>query len=493
MSKQRIVVVGGGLAGLSTGCYALENGWDVTIVEHNEALGGVCTAWRREPYLIDGCIHWLTGGPFAQIYEELRIVPPVQLHVLREFVTVRDPRAGWSVTVGRDLEKLRADLRALAPQDTAEIDRIVDGAHHLSDLSPGVDRPPELASWRDQLGRLWEMRHELGVLAHFRGSVNEFTSTRLVDQRLRTFLGNLVPADAPMLFALMILGYMERGWLSRPVGGTAAFRDAIVRRFADLGGTARLGATVEEIVVHDDRATGVRLRDGTILEADLVVSTASMPETLQQLLGGRYSGSDERHRLDTWKMFDPIVLLSYGVELPLRDVPSTIVAASSPPFSIGGHRNDYLYVRVYNDDPAFAPEGHCVVQLMATTDYEWWATRADGYAAAKDDLARRGLELLEPHVPGISAAVRMVDVATPLTYWRAARSWRGAFEGWQPTTQTFFGHVPKTLPGLAGLYMAGQWVEPGGGVPTALMSGRQLVQILCAQSGRAFVARRTAD
>jgi phytoene desaturase len=492
MSKQHIVVVGGGLAGLSTGCYALENGWDVTIVEHNEALGGVCTAWRRGPYLIDGCIHWLTGGPFAQIYDELRIVPPVEVHALREFMTLRDPRAGWSVTVGRDLETLRADLRALAPEDAAEIDRLVDGARHVADLSPGVDRPPELASWRDQLHRLWDMRHELAVLAHFRGSVEEFTASRLQNERLRRFLRNLVPPDAPMLFALMILGYMERGWLSRPLGGTAAFRDAIVQRYAALGGAVRLGATVEEIVVQGDRATGVRLRDGSILAAELVVSTASMPETVQ-LLGGRYVGSDERHRLDTWKMFDPIVLISYGVELPLRDVPSSLVALSSPPFTIGSHRNDYLYVRVYNDDPAFAPAGHCVVQLMATTDYDWWATRGEEYAAAKDDVARRGLELLEPHLPGISAAVRMIDVATPLTYWRATRSWRGAFEGWKPTTETFFGHVPKSLPGLSGFYMAGQWVEPGGGVPTALMSGRQLVQILCAQTGRTFIPRRTAD
>jgi phytoene dehydrogenase-like protein len=64
MSASRLLIVGGGLAGLSAGCYARTSGFDVTIVEHNLALGGVCTAWRRGPYLIDGCIHWLTGGPF---------------------------------------------------------------------------------------------------------------------------------------------------------------------------------------------------------------------------------------------------------------------------------------------------------------------------------------------------------------------------------------------------------------------------------------------
>ena len=67
MSDVKLVIIGGGLAGLSAGCYARASGFDVTIVEHNLALGGVCTAWHRGPYLVDGCIHWLAGGPFLRL------------------------------------------------------------------------------------------------------------------------------------------------------------------------------------------------------------------------------------------------------------------------------------------------------------------------------------------------------------------------------------------------------------------------------------------
>jgi phytoene dehydrogenase-like protein len=79
----------------------------------------------------------------------------------------------------------------------------------------------------------------------------------------------------------------------------------------------------------------------------------------------------------------------------------------------------------------------------------------------------------------------MTDIATPLTFWRSARSWRGAFEGWLPSSDAFK-HVSKQLPGLDGFYMAGQWVEPGGGVPMAVMSGRQVVELVCAALGRPF-------
>jgi phytoene dehydrogenase-like protein len=84
----------------------------------------------------------------------------------------------------------------------------------------------------------------------------------------------------------------------------------------------------------------------------------------------------------------------------------------------------------------------------------------------------------------------MVDLATPLTFWRSARAWRGAFEGWLPSSA--FTHVPKQLPGLDGFYMAGQWVEPGGGVPMAIMSGRHVIEILCSRLRRPFVIEPSA-
>src|SRR4051812_10162635 len=77
MSERHVLIIGGGLSGLSTGCYARASGFRTTIVEHSLALGGVCTAWSRGPYTIDGCIQWLTGGAFDRIYDELAILPRV--------------------------------------------------------------------------------------------------------------------------------------------------------------------------------------------------------------------------------------------------------------------------------------------------------------------------------------------------------------------------------------------------------------------------------
>lgn len=295
-----------------------------------------------------------------------------------------------------------------------------------------------------------------------------------------------------MLFLLLTFGYLSKGWLSRPDGGTARFRDALVDRYRSLGGETRLHSTVDEIVVKDDRARGVVLSDGTLLQADHVISTASAPESVLRLLGGRYGADELRQRLASWKLFDPIVLVSFGVADDLAGVPPTLLLDGIEPLRVGQYSNTHLLVRIFNDDPSLAPPGHTVVQVMLNTDYDYWATRGSAYNAEKDALAKLVQQRLEQQLPALRGAVRVVDVATPLTFWGMARSWRGAYEGWMPSANALFGHVPKRLPGLAAFYLAGQWVEPGGGVPMALMSGRQVIQLLCDETERGFQTRVTA-
>src|SRR5512142_2200930 len=76
MSEKSIIIIGGGIAGLSAGCYGRMNGLRTRIFEmHKKKPGGLCTAWKRQGYTVDGCIHWLVGsGPqsgFHKIWRDL--------------------------------------------------------------------------------------------------------------------------------------------------------------------------------------------------------------------------------------------------------------------------------------------------------------------------------------------------------------------------------------------------------------------------------------
>ncbi len=102
MSK-KVIIVGGGISGLSAGCYAAMSGYDVEIHEANNQPGGLCTAWKRNGYTLDGRIHWLTGsGPgagFYRIWEELGAVQgrPMYDHEVLSRYVARDGRRGWRI------------------------------------------------------------------------------------------------------------------------------------------------------------------------------------------------------------------------------------------------------------------------------------------------------------------------------------------------------------------------------------------------------------
>jgi phytoene desaturase len=225
------------------------------------------------------------------------------------------------------------------------------------------------------------------------------------------------------------------------------------------------------------------------VRADVVVSTASTRETMLRLLGGRYLDGATRRRLERWPTFEPLVLFSAGVSMPLAGEPAALVLRQPEPLLVGGLPRDNLYLRIFGEDPAFAPPGHAVIQAHVTTDYRYWANLGDHYAGEKEETALALLGRIERRFPGLRARVEMVDLATPLTFWRWARAPGGAYEGWLPTARSLRSHLPRWVPGVAGLYLAGQWVEPGGGVPAVLASGRQLIQILAEQAGRRFHVR----
>jgi len=76
-----------------------------------------------------------------------------------------------------------------------------------------------------------------------------------------------------------------------------------------------------------------------------------------------------------------------------------------------------------------------------------------------------------------------------VTFERFTGNWQGSFEGWLITPQnsdTMMKPMSQTLPGLQNFYMCGQWVEPGGGRPTGVMSARRLLKALCKEEGKKF-------
>ena len=493
MTEKSVIIIGGGLAGLSTGIYGQMNGYRTQIFEHHKVPGGVCTAWKRQGYTIDGCIHWLMGFKpeswFNQIYREVGALEGTPLRVMKHYARLIDEASGQSLDLTGDLDRLADDMNSLAPEDGPVIDELVNGARSLQGFDLKMDKPRELMGPLERLKQMWSTRRLVRCFARYNMSVAEFAG-RMRNPFLRSAVTNFFVPEMPTAFLFMILGQLEAGELARVEGGSLDFSLRVAKRYQDLGGEVTYGTTVEEILVEGDSAVGVRLADGSEHRADIVVSAADGYSTIFKMLGGRYVDQKIGDRYANWPMFPPILIISFGVARQFPDEPSSNILRLRSPITTGDREAEGFWFRIFNYDSTLAPPGKTVVQVTIATDFDWWYDLQENdhprYDAEKERVAAGVLAHLEAYLPGISSQVEMTDVATPYTFWRYTRNYRGAFEGWLMTPETMRTRVDKTLPGLKNFYMAGQWVEPGGGIPPALYSGRNLVQILCHQDGKQF-------
>ena len=104
-------------------------------------------------------------------------------------------------------------------------------------------------------------------------------------------------------------------------------------------------------------------------------------------------------------------------------------------------------------------------------------------------MAEAVIDAIEKRIPGIRAAIEVVDVSTPASIARYTGNWKGSMEGWLPTPKTGFRPMSRTLPGLSKFVMIGQWVSPGGGLPSGLMTARPAVKAICKADHVSFTPR----
>ena len=171
MRDRSIAIIGAGVAGLATGCYAQMNGYRTHIFEMHGLPGGVCTSWRRDGYVFDGCLQWLMGSrqgsPINRIWQELGALAGREVVDHDEFLRI-EGRDGRTLVVYTDADRLERHLRELAPADAAIQPHVVRGhppvrgARSRRWLGP---RTPGAANWLATGARLLPVVADHGGMA----------------------------------------------------------------------------------------------------------------------------------------------------------------------------------------------------------------------------------------------------------------------------------------------------------------------------------------
>ena len=485
----RIVVIGSGFGGLAAAIRLQARGHDVTLVEKRDKPGGRAYVYEQDGFTFDGgptilTAPWMIHDLFTVCGR--RSEDYVTLVPLETFYNIRFEDGSVFRYTG-DRQQLIEQIRAFNPADVAGYKRYAREAGKIMDAGLAlIDEPFTHA------GAMVRVAPDLVRLQAYR-SVASFVGRYIKDERLRQVFsfhplligGN--PYEASAIYTL-IHPLEQKGGIWFAMGGTGALVRGLARVFQDIGGKLLLDMEVSEIVVDEQRrvAAGVRLPDGDVLPADIVVSNADVAYTYLNLVKPvyrrkntdgavkrkRYSmslfviyfGTDRRYE----QMAHHEILMGPRYKALLDDIFVKKRLASD--FSLYLHRPTAT-------DPSLAPAGcDCWYVLSPVPHLAGdinWETAARPYR----DAIIRYLE--ERYLPDLSRHIITERVIDPRHFRDTLNSYLGSAFSVEPVlTQSAWFRPHNRSEDIPNLYLVGAGTHPGAGVPGVMSSGKIVAEMI---------------
>lgn len=489
------IVIGAGLGGLSCAAAFARKGFRTLVLEQHDKPGGYATAFRRPGgFLFDVSLHSTTVGErhgvrnliggFPEITGVEFVAHPSLYRVIFPTHDLRVPQ--------RDLPGYAAELARLFPQERAGIAALID------DMKGFAADAGKLRSAQGKVD-LSRLAQDYPHFARHGGSTwGEMADARLRDPKLKAIVSALwvyygLPPSrlSAFYYALPTLGYLADGGYY-PKGRSQSISDALAGFIQARGGRVLLRTRVRRILLREGSACGVQTDAGQQHLGRAIISNASAWDTIHHLLEDGPALAPYKARLRRFRASLSCFQVFLGLN---RDLVRETSVPDSEIFLETGYDPDAAYqaflraevdkcgiaVTLYDNlYEGYSPKGKNTLNLLALQGFEPWEKfeadyrggRKGAYRARKEEMAEALIRRVEQKLlPGLSKAIQVKEIGTPLTNLRYTGNYRGAIYGWDQTVDnsgaTRVGHATP----VKNLYLAGAWSTPGHGYGGVLSSG----------------------
>ncbi|MBR0294468.1 MAG: NAD(P)/FAD-dependent oxidoreductase [Bacilli bacterium] len=496
--RPTIIVIGGGVSGLSAGINGEQNGMHVILLESQPYVGGFCTGWYRKGRYVDGCLHWLTGtNPHNDLYKMWKNVRAIDkdedIIYLDSFGTFE--RDGVTVTFHRDINKTEKEWIAISPSDKKEIRHFCNMVRDFVSVELPMSKPasdlgfPSLLKAAGAVLRVWP-----SYLLTMKISTADYAN-KFKHPALRYAIKNVQPGAGNLFSMLFSYSTIVGNNGGIPKGGSKALAERMKDRFLDLGGTLRLNTEVDKILVRSKKAYGVRLKNGDVIYGDYVVTAISPEIVTHKLLENKYIKPRFEKRLHNTKN-NPTpgcVLMQFEIEdIPNWNIPFNFEVEK---LKVGTQYIDSLTLRSYAYDPdTFVRDNKTIVSCLIDQydeDYYFWEDlytyNKEAYYRKKNEIGEEVIKRIYQRFPELVNKVTLLDIATPHTMKRYTNSTRGAYMSFLFTKRNTMYTSSGRIPGINNLFLAGQWVASPGGLPFAMLTGYYAIQRICRKANMSYV------
>jgi phytoene dehydrogenase-like protein len=506
-----VVVIGAGHNGLAAAAYLARGGLRVQVLERRGIVGGACVTEELWPGHRVSRAAYVAGLLRPALVRELGLAGRGLRLLARHPSSFTPLRGDPGLLLGPDPALCRHEIGRFSARDAEAYPRyeaLLDGCARA--LEPLLDVPPpdplrprlrdlptlfRVARGLRRLGR--ELPRALGLLLGAARPVLErffesepLRATLATDALIGAWAGPSSPGTGYVLFH-HVMGETngERGVWAYVEGGMGRLSEALAAAAREAGAEIRLEAPVSRVLLHDRRAAGVRLEDGSTLEARAVVSNADPRRTLLGLVGAEHLAPELAREVAALDFRSPSLKLNLVLDRLPRfggrssegvgpehvgtiHVGSEDLDALERSFAAAAAgrlpERPMLELTIPSSlDPSLAPQGRYVASLFV--QHVPFEIAGSSWDAEREAFADRVLAQLDEVAPGFAASVVRREVLAPPDLERIfALSGGNLFHGAMTPERLLF---LRPLPGwsryrtpIEGLYLCGAGTHPGGGV-----------------------------
>lgn len=485
VNAKKVVVIGGGLGGLSAAISLRQKGYEVEVYEQNKHIGGKLNRLEQEGFGFDLGPSILT---MPQIFEKLFVQSGKQM---ADYVQIERLPHQWrsffpdgkKLDLYEDLEQMEQQNPGLTAKDMKQYEKLLKYSKGLYDIT-------EQGYYDKGLDNLSEIIQHHGAFQALRKFDLNSTMFEAIDKRIsnpqfRDMLSYIVKYvgssayNAPAVLNMMLYMQHAQGvWYVR--GGMNQLANALVKLAQEIGVTFHLGKKIVKLDTNKRIITAAYVDDGTKLMADYFVSNMEVIPAYEQLTNEKKSYTDKLN-----KKFEPAssgLVLHLGVKQQYPQLAhhnfffsNNMKQQMNSIFNKHELPEDpviYL-VNVNKTDPQQALPGHENIKVLPHIPYiqDKPLTRQQYEAFAEKVLIK--LENMGLH--NLRESIVTKDMWTPHDIQRTYGSDRGAIYGTVSDKQMNKGFKhPKQSERYNNLYFVGGTVNPGGGMPMVTLSGQQV-------------------
>lgn len=470
---EKVIIIGAGLTGLSAGIALQKEGIDTEIFEMAPWPGGVCTGWTRLGYTFDGCVHWMVGtkegGQIRKMYEKVNALKPDSVIYHLDKITLEIDGKVYDIPL--EIVSFQDFLLDIAPEDSLEIVSFCKEINKVSKSHLMSGSPQNI---KELLYAITKGRTFLKtIIKSINVTVSEYCQ-RFNNELIVKIIYHLMLPSMSVFALFMMLGTRMGKNGGFPKGGAKEIIGNMNDYYLSLGGKITYNTKIEEIVIEDGIALGVK-RQQQVYFGSYVISACDLHYTVNHMLKGNYPHPVLNKMLEEMPLFDPIMLISLGLDKKFP-IPQTATLNLPKSLDTGGKTmvNNY-HIRTFDFDESFAPKNCSSVMVTLSADFDYWQSLREkdheSYKQKKEQVTKNMIDFLELRYPGIKSYVKVFDVTTPSSYFRINNLFKGSYEGFLPIPKALSLKISKEVPGLKNLILAGQWITPGGGILPAILDG----------------------